>query len=117
MQGHAHVGDANARRNDTLLLGGALFISPSHLVCLTAHPTHIRNPVLNGNGNPKYLRITCSTVTVIDQKWTFEKLYEAKGIKPKLCSYRPVEGKSSFAHLFEFVIKNGNVKKYTNIKK
>ena len=78
MQGHAHVGDANARRNDTLLLGGALFISPSHLVCLTAHPTHIRNPVLNGTGNPKDLRITCSKVTVINQKRKLEKLYESK---------------------------------------
>ena len=89
MQGHAHIYDANDRRNDTLLIGGALFISPSHLVCLTAHPTHIRNPVLNGTGNPKDLRITCSKVTVINQKWKLEKLSESKELNRNSAHIHP----------------------------
>ena len=61
--------------------------------------------MLNGNGNPKYLRITCSTVTVIDQKWKLEKLYESEGIEPKRWSYTPVGGKSHLAHLFVLFVR------------
>ena len=63
--------------------------------------------MLNGNGNPKYLRITCSTVTVIDQKWKLEKLYESEGIEPKRRSYKPVGGKSNLAHLLRFLAGHG----------
>ena len=45
-----------------------------------------------------------------------EKLYEFEGTKPKLCSYRPVGGKSTLAHLFGFFIKNGNLKNDMNLK-
>ena len=41
-------------------------------------------------------------VEFFEEKWKREKLYESKGIKPKLCSYRPVGGKSTLAHLFVF---------------
>ena len=44
----------------------------------------------------------CQDAVGYDQKWKLEKLYESKGIKPKLCSYRPVGGKSTLAHLFAF---------------
>ena len=72
-------------------------------ICLVMITFIIRNPVLEGNGNPNYLSITCSTVTVIDKKRKLEKLYESKGNQSKLCSYRPVGGESSLAHLFGFV--------------
>ena len=67
--------------------------------------------MLNGNGNPKYLRITCSTVTVIDQNLTFEKLYESKGTKLKFFSYRLVGGKSSLAHLLGFFVQKRKLEK------
>ena len=35
-----------------------------------------------------------------DETRKLEKLYESRGIKPKLCSYRPVGGESTLAHLF-----------------
>ena len=38
----------------------------------------------------------------VDQKRKLEKLYESKGINPKLRSYRPEGGKSTLAHLFVF---------------
>ena len=55
----------------------------------------------------------CQDAVGYDQKWKLEKLYESKGIKPKLCSYRPVGGKSTLAHLFGFFIKNGTFLTFT----
>ena len=40
--------------------------------------------------------------SLFDEKWKLEKLYEFKGIEPKLRSYRPVGEKSYLAHLFVF---------------
>ena len=44
----------------------------------------------------------CTSFWFFDQKWKLEKIYESKGNKPKLCSYKPVGGKSTLAHLFGF---------------
>jgi hypothetical protein len=44
----------------------------------------------------------CKKLYIFDETRKLEKPYESKRIKPKLCSYRPVGGESTLAHLFDF---------------
>ena len=57
--------------------------------------------------------VTAHLFEFVDQKWKLEKLYESKGIKSKL---RPAGGKSALRIFLNFLIKNGNLKNYTNLK-
>ena len=54
-----------------------------------------------------YDRGPFSRQVTLCSKWKLEKLYESGGTKPKLCSYRPVGGKSTLVHLFDFLTGHG----------
>ena len=44
----------------------------------------------------------CAGPAMAGHSLPWPELYESEGIKPKLCSYKPVGGKSTLAHLFGF---------------
>ena len=44
------------------------------------------------------------------------ELYESEGIKPKLCSYRPVGGNRPLRIFLDFFIKNGKLKNFGNLQ-
>ncbi len=45
------------------------------------------------------------------------ELYESEGIKPKLCSYRPVGGKSTLAHFFLIFYQKWKLEKLLGIRR
>ena len=71
----------------------------------------MKTKLVREHGPNHSYRITGGGIDRPKELRKLEKLYESKGIKLKLCSYRPVGGKSTLAHLFELFDKKRKLEK------